>query len=187
MMHELATKNTTYLIVCNKQHARLQDIQKRLVEVLGQTEAADATDPFMLHLLVVHETFLDAKSVITPLRYQLYDQLDRVDKYAQEPSLQRLKAELEDMTIRLHVVSQELDSMTASADMTGMIVRRLLSGHERYQKSMQAHGIADATTRTTDALHWLAESVESQRRWLLSYKSRKDIAMNLVSALHSFV
>lgn len=140
-------------------------------------------DPFMLHCLIVHEMFLDARSVITPLRGNLYDQLDLVDEYSTKPIKDRGKIELEQMTIQLHVVSQETDSMTAGAEMTGMIVRRMQASHDRYCASLSMGSMTDASTKTSDGVRYLLESARSQKRWLLSYKSRKDIALNLVSRM----
>jgi hypothetical protein len=85
------------------------------------------------------------------------------------------------MTIQLHVVSQGIDAMTANAEMQSMIVRKLMAGHERYRHDTHSLITTDTLTGTSDALQYLADSIESQRRWLLSYKARKDIAMNLVS------
>lgn len=186
MLHNLVTQTTTYVIVCSSKQARLPEIQNRLKMTLQHTKAADLPDPFMLHALIVHETLLDARSVILALRQQLYDSLRRVDVYAQSSLRQRGKAELEKMTIQLHVVSQNIDAMTANMDMQSMIVRKLTAGHERYRNSSKlSHGVKDTLTKTSDALQYLADSIESQHRWLLSYKARKDIAMNLVSTTGS--
>jgi len=181
MTHDITAGCTTYVVVSGVHIARKAEIKERLSAVFESPQPADVHNPFMLHSLIVHETFLDAKSVITPLRYQLYDQLDRVDVYAAKSPQERGKSELEDLTIQLHVVSQELDSLTASADMTSMIVRRLSNAHERYQGSIADPLLKNGIVKTTDALRYLLESVESQKRWLASYKARKDIAMTLVS------
>jgi hypothetical protein len=132
---------------------------------------------------MLHEIFLDAKSVITPLRGSLYDQLDLVDVYSSKPLHERGRAELEDMTIKMHVISQEIDSVTAGAEMTAMIVRRMQLAHDRCCTLLGPNAIEDGNTKISDALRYLLESAESQKRWLVSYKSRKDIALNLVSLL----
>ncbi|KAI7304952.1 hypothetical protein KC315_g14915 [Hortaea werneckii] len=84
------------------------------------------------------------------------------------------------MTIQLHVISQDIDSKTASADMTHMIVRRLESAHQRYRQRRYSDNVCTAVEQTADALQYLSESIESQRRWVVSYKARKDIALNLI-------
>ncbi|RMZ03036.1 hypothetical protein D0860_06960 [Hortaea werneckii] len=181
MTHNAAHRDTAYLIVCNVAHPKRNAILRRIVEAIDCTSTSTDPDPFMLHTLIAHEIFTEAKSTITPLRRRLYDQLDMVDKYAQNPSQKdRQKGELEDMTIQLHVISQDIDSKTASADMTIMIVRRLETAHQRYRQRKYPDSLCNEVEQTADALQYLAESIESQRRWVISYKARKDIAMNLV-------
>ncbi|RMY75983.1 hypothetical protein D0862_13832 [Hortaea werneckii] len=179
MTYDAAYQDTTYLIVCNPAHAKRNAITRRIVEAMDCTSNSTDLDPFMLHALIAHEIFTEAKSTITPLRRRLYDQLDMVDQYAQNSSRKnRKKGELEAMTIQLHVISQDIDSKTASADMTHMIVRR--AGRFRQRKSQNNNNICTAVEQTADALQYLSESIESQRRWVISYKARKDIALNLV-------
>lgn len=181
MAYNAAYQDTTYLIVCNAAHPRRNAIMRRIVEAVDCTSKSPDLDPFMLHALIAHEIFTEAKSTITPLRVRLYDQLDMVDQYAQNPSQKnRKKGGLEAMTIQLHVISQDIDSKTASADMTHMIVRRLESAHQRYRQRKYQGNVCTAVEQTADALQYLSESIESQRRWVISYKARKDIALNLV-------
>lgn len=183
MQHDSGDSATSYIVMIDKDHSRISHIKRRILACFGAKGPADTQDPFMPHCLIVHEMFLDAKSVITPLRGSLYDQLDLVDEYSTKPAHERGKEELEKITIRLHVISQEIDSMTAGAEMTEMIVRRMQASHDRYCSSIPPGGMSNAMNKTSDALRYLLESAESQKRWLLSYKSRKDIALNLVSCL----
>jgi len=180
MAHDLATGNISYVVACNDTHSRRSDIIRRLSDSFCTPCTPDSHDPFMLHSLITHETFLDARTVINPLRYQLYDQLDRVDDYSEKSAFTRKKGDLEDLTIQLHVISQELDQMTAGAEMTSMIIRRLTNAHNRYRTCVNGHALQNAIAKTSDGLEYLKESVDAQKRWLISYKSRKDIAMNLV-------
>jgi hypothetical protein len=187
MTHDVVGGATSYIVVVDENHSRLLHVQKRIATCLSAVGPADTQDPFMLHCLIVHETFLDARSVVTPLRWKLYDQLDLVDDYTKKPVRKRGKEDLEKMTIALHNISQDIDSMTASVEMTGMILRRMQASHDRYCDShVQAGGVvSNANVKTSDSLRYLLESAESQKRWLMSYKSRKDTAMNLVSLLLS--
>lgn len=73
------------------------------------------------------------------------------------------------MTVQLHVISQDIDSKTASADMTHMIVRRLESAHQRYRQRRYPDNVCTAVEQTADALQYLSESIEAQRRWVVSY------------------
>lgn len=183
MTHNLADRTTSYIVMTDKTHSRLGDIRRRICASFASGGLPDTKDPFMVHCLVLHEIFLDAKSVITPLRGSLYDQLDLVDIYSSKPLHERGRAELEDMTIEMHVISQEIDSVTAGAEMTAMIVRRMQIAHDRYCTLLGSNPIEGGTTKISDTLRYLLESAESQKRWLVSYKSRKDIALNLVSLL----
>lgn len=190
MTHSLTTNSTTYVIVCSENQSSNVNVKERLTDLfrpLPRRLDPKATillpDPFLLHLIITHEAFVEARTFITNTRYKLYDALDRVDDFAKQSSSERSKEELEKLTIELHVVSQDLDSMFAATDMTAMIVRRLSQSHQRYAASVQSPRKKDAITRSTDAINYLFTSIESQMRWLNSYKARKDIAMNLVSVL----
>jgi hypothetical protein len=190
MTHSLPSQSTTYVVVSSPSQVRNEVVKERLSDMFRpQTDLSLNTtvllpDPFMLHVVITHEAFLDAKSVITEMRYKLYDALDNVDEYSKEAANHRAKEDLERLTIQLHVVSQDTDSMTASADMAGMILRRITTAHQRYADSVQTHDKKDELMKTFDAISYLSMSIESQKRWLNSYKSRKDIAMNLVRHLY---
>lgn len=188
MVHDMSTLSTTYVIVCSPHHTRNEIVKERLQDIFDgntgrRTPTTNLQDPFLLGLLITQEAFIEAKTIITSLRYTLYDQLDRVDAYSKTSQSKRGRNELEELTIQLHVASQETDSHFASADMTAMILRRMLSAHNRYLAAIEAGCRKSAFMRTTCAIEYLYASVESQMRWLNSYKSRKDIAMNLVSDL----
>lgn len=181
MQHDLGDSTTLYIVTTDRGHSRLTHIKRRMNACLGVKHAADVQDPFMLHCLIVHEMLMDAKSVIAPLRGSLYDLLDLVDEYSMKPASKRGKKELENITIQLHVVSQEIDSSTAGAEMTAMIVRKMQASHDRYCSGVPLGSIVNARNKTSDTLRYLLESSEAQKRWLLCYKSRKDTALNLVS------
>lgn len=182
MTHDVVGGATSYIVMADESHSRLLHVRKRIATCLSAVGSADIQDPFMMHCLIVHETFLDARSVVTPLRWKLYDQLDRVDEHTTKPARKRGKEDLEKMTIALHNISQDIDSMTASAEMTGMILRQMQASHDRYCDSHAQTGgvVSNANVKVSDSLRYLLESAESQKRWLTSYKSRKDTAMNLV-------
>jgi hypothetical protein len=187
MTHSLATNSTTYLVVCSQGQYRNDVIKERLRDMFPAPQPAHPSpaltlpDPFLLHVMITHEAFLEAKSITTLTRHKLYDALDSVGDFSKQIPSQRSKEKLESLTISLHLVSQDTDGMFAAADMTAMILRRLSQAHQRYSASVQSRLKTDAITKTADAIDYLSASVESQMRWLNSYKARKDIAMNLVS------
>jgi hypothetical protein len=187
MTHSFATSSTIYILVCDAEQSRLDIVKERLSDILVADRKiwnviSDSINPFFLHLLITHEVFLDAVPQVTALRHQLYSALDRVDRYAETDAGGRLRSELEELTIQLHIVSQETDRMSANVSMSSMVVSRLIRAHKRYETYVQEASKKDSLVKADDALHFLLESVESQQRWLNSYKARKDIAMNLVSS-----
>ena len=187
MTHSFTANQTFYLLVCDAKQSRLDIVKERLCDILDANRKAwnaisDSINPFFLQLLIAHEVFLDAVPQVTALRNKLYDALDRVDEYAETDANGRMRSELEDLTIQLHIVSQETDRMSANVDMSSMVVQRLIGAHERYSNCTQDPGKKNAVAKLDNALHYLLHSIESQQRWLNSYKSRKDIAMNLVGS-----
>jgi len=182
MKHDFGEGTTSYIVMADRSHPRAQCIKRRISTCFSTASTADTQDPFMIHCLIVEETLVDAKSVVTPLRLELYNQLDQVDECI--PSHDRGKADLELMTVKLHYISRMIDPLIANADMTGMIMRHMQASHDRYSDSLPVPGISNATTKTSDSIRYLLESAESQKRWLVSYKSRKDATMNLVSLLY---
>jgi hypothetical protein len=183
MKHGLSDNTTNYIVVIDKRHPRTLHIKRRIAACFSAAAPADRQDPFMLHCLVAQEIFLDGQSVITPLEADLYTQLELVDEYISKLEHRRQKEDLERMTVQLHYISRMIDPLIANADMTGMIIRSRQASHNRYCDSRPGASLLDATTKTSDALRYLLESAESQKRWLLSYKSRKDATLNLVSLL----
>jgi hypothetical protein len=136
----------------------------------------------MLHCLVAHKIFLDAKSVIALLKLTLYAQLDVVDECVSKPARNRGKEDLEKMTVELHYISRMINPLIANADMTATIMREMKTSHDRYCDSQPGANTSNAAIKTSDSIRYLLESAVSQKRWLVSYKSRKDVTLNLQHA-----
>lgn len=182
MTHDAALSCTTYIIIGGNQSPFSTAVKARLtanfIEVPKKvTSKSHTLDPFLLHSMIFHESFIGAKEIITSLRHRLYDQLDKVDIYAKNTSNRK---NLENLTIELHGISQNTDSLLASADMAEMIATKMLIAHGRFEALLGVDDIKDKTVKLSDSLRYLQSSTQSQKRWLLSYKSRKDTAMNLV-------
>lgn len=75
-------------------------------------------------------------------------------------------------------MSQNADSLIASADQGIGVAKKLLSCCQTVNSILAARSSAPSASYNT--LEYVLSSLECQRRWLLSYKSRKDTAMNLV-------
>ncbi|KAK7985283.1 hypothetical protein PG988_002905 [Apiospora saccharicola] len=85
------------------------------------------------------------------------------------------------MTEQLHKVSQDADSLLVSAEMGSMVAEHGKRSRAILQKEIQTVSTSPfSRSNVGDALEYLVQSLESQKRWLASYRSRKDIAMNLV-------
>ncbi|KAI9735160.1 MAG: hypothetical protein M1834_001748 [Cirrosporium novae-zelandiae] len=64
--------------------------------------------------------------------------------------------------------------------MAEMITARMRSAHSRFEKLLGAEDIKGKTVKISGSLQYPQAPIQSQKRWLLNYKARKDIAMNLV-------
>lgn len=123
MAHSYQDEATTYIVACDANQSRLGIVKDRLSDILitdstTGTFPGDSHNPFFLYLLRTQEVFLDAIPEITGLRHKLYGALDKVDQYAAKTESEREEKELEDLTITLHIVSQESDRMCANVSMS---------------------------------------------------------------------
>ncbi|KAF8537354.1 hypothetical protein BDD12DRAFT_911533 [Trichophaea hybrida] len=183
MAYDIPQGCATYFVVSEENYASNETVKERLSETFKpeMSESLSANDPFMLHVMVAHESLIQSKSVTTDLRYKLYDQLDKVDEYAAAPSAHRRN--LETLTTSLHIISQNADSLIASADMAATIADLMSSAHDRFVTAHRGDPNALSSNKSieiSDSIRYLLNSIRAEKRWLLSYKNRKDIAMNLV-------
>jgi hypothetical protein len=185
MKYDVKQDSTTYIVVCGTNYKPNEAIKTRLnvtfnEENVSSDKMSPASDPFFLHTMIYHEAITECKTVIGGNRRRLYDQLDKVDEYA-KTSLSR--TDLQRLTIELHGVSQDTDSLMASAEMAQMIATSMSDAHKRFASLPIAYEAAnkDITIKTTDSITYFKVAMAAQKRWLQSYTSRKDIAMNLVS------
>lgn len=184
MSHQSQTAVTTYIVVSGEGDTCIEIAKSRLQDAFrrqrpGQAPLEKATDPFLLHNIIVQESFLQSKPVITKLRFRLYDQLDKVDAYGKGEEIVD-RAALKALTNELHLISQDADSLVAGAEMGMMITERMYEGHATLKASAELR-LQPHFCQVDDSLGQLVHSLQARRRWILSYKSRKDIAMNLVS------
>lgn len=178
MGFDLETCSATYIIVGGQQEPYLDRVKSRLNDYfppVGMLESAKLhpNDPF-LPLSICYESLVDAKAIITELRHRLYDQLDIVDMYSEIPFD---RSKLKELTNQLHKVSQDADSLFASAEMGTIVIEHVIRARDR---ALNLFPQALSDVNVGDSLSYIKQSLDSQKRWLLSYKSRKDIAMTLV-------
>ena len=179
MGFDLETCSATYIIVSGQREPYLDRVKSRLndyfppVGTLGSAKL-HPNDPFLPLSIICHESLVDAKAIITELRHRLYDQLDIVDIYSETPFD---RSNLKELTNQLHKVSQDADSLFVSAEMGTMVIEHVIRARDR---ALNLFPQALSDVNVGDSLSYIKQSLDSQKRWLLSYKSRKDIAMNLV-------
>ena len=99
-----------------------------------------------------------------------------MDEYTQK--VESSRSGLETMTKELHLVSQIADAAVAGTDMAIEISKRMIAFHEQ-----QFPSYVPLNSQLITLMAYTLSSMECQRRLLLSYKARKDTAMNLVSLL----
>lgn len=84
------------------------------------------------------------------------------------------------LTNELHLISQDADSLVSSTEMGTMVVERISAAHNKL-KADADNSMQQGFSLVEECLIQLVQTLHARRRWLLSYKSTKDIAMNLVS------
>jgi hypothetical protein len=82
-----------------------------------------------------------------------------VDRYAETDTGGRQRSELEELTIQLHTVSQEMDRMSTNMSMPILVVSRLVRTYKRYETYVQEALKKDSLVKVDDALHFLLKSV----------------------------
>ncbi|KAI0893443.1 hypothetical protein F4806DRAFT_475765 [Annulohypoxylon nitens] len=180
--YNIQDSTTTYIVSHGKDEDWVTRAKDRLSHCFGQPlnepmfASAEGHDPFLFHSILCHESLCGAKIPITQLRHKLYDVLDIVGEYSKEPFD---RSSLKDMTEQLHKISQDADSLLVSAEMGSMVANHSENSRTVLKEELGA-SIAFANSNVGDALVYLVESLEAQKRWISSYQSRKDIAMNLV-------
>ena len=179
MGFDLETCSATYIIVSGQQEPYLDRVKSRLNDYfppVGTLRSAQLhpNDPFLPLSIICHESLVDAKAIITELRHRLYDQLDIVDIYSETPFD---RSNLKELTNQLPKVSQDADSLFVSAEMGSMVIEHVIRARDR---ALNLFPQALSDFNVGDSLSYIKQSLDSQKRWLLSYKARKDIAMNLV-------
>ena len=125
---------------------------------------------------------MGAKSANRLIRDRLYEGLFKVEAYAAKPSK---REDLELLTRVLHSVSQDADFLFASIEESMAVLQAMQSSHQRFQSLQGVQSDTPQVFKVNDSIEYLLRSVHGQRLATLSYKSRKDIAMNLVSDLSS--
>jgi hypothetical protein len=86
---------------------------------------------------------------------------------------------LEDITRKLHLVSQSADSGISNALMSIRLCEEMLEAHNVWHEPFTPQALT-SIRKTHESMLYLNKSFHRQRDWLTSYKARKDTAMNFV-------
>jgi len=98
-----------------------------------------------------------------------------------EPGAHDGRKKLESITKNLHLVSQTCDTGIANADMSIMLCKEMLDAYVAFSKSDPSQGPPlEHRRQLQDSLEWVLKTWHCQKNWLISYKARKDTAMNFV-------
>jgi len=190
MTHDLNTQSTTYVVVCGHSMETNETAKSRLAQMLRpQLNAAlpgvvSLPDPFLFHLIAVHEVFLVELSASSQLSVRLHDALGKVNEYSQQSPNQRARDDLERLTIQLHDLSQHIDAMSFKADIAEVLVRGISDAHGRYGRTIAEDERKDYLLKMTDVINHLKTSIETQTMRLNNCRSRRDTATNLASRKH---
>lgn len=172
---------TDCVLTFEKGDPRIEAIQRRLTGAFCSSTsvasaAGNASDPFLMHGIIAHESFMDSDPIIFDLGQQLYKTLDQLDEYASR-IFDRDKLKL--TTFQLHKISQDVDSLLGSADNNLALVQTL---HDT-QKLLIRLGFRGEEHRLQSSLStsaWLVRAFGARKRWLFGARARKETAMNLV-------
>ena len=198
LYHDLLSGLSTYFIATSSG----EDWISALTEVLKPADSTSseqqtilksvAGSPFSLHAVMSGIAFAHSQEYVKLVRDRLMNQIRKVNDYSEHPSkkygnLQSLQGNfeerlmLENITKELHLVSQTADTGIANADMAIKIYEEMLDAFTQFQAQENLESHTSAVHSTEDALRYTLKSMQCQRNWLVSYKARKDTAMNFVS------
>ena len=185
MSFEKAIARTTYVVVSSNSARDLviRTTRDRLANAFaGSTLSSSGhrpLDPYLLNTIILQEVHIQSKKHFTCVRHNLWHQLGVIFDHSKH-QLDLDRKHLKDLTNQFHEISQDADRLIAHAEMATMIADRTGKAHDHLRSESGASSRRDFC-QVDDSLRDLVESLQSRKRWLMSYKSRKDTIMNLVS------
>lgn len=192
-------KLTTYLVSSSRSEDWVASIkqtliQPRMTSIEHASILREVTEsPFALHAIISGLAFSQSQEFVRSVREKLMLQIRKVNDYSELTkdvmdttpleNTMRNRAMLENITKELHLVSQTADTGIANADMSLKLCQKMLNAYMRLSDIQGKASKTHAFRSTEDALRYTLESMKCQKDWLISYKARKDTAMNFVSLL----
>jgi len=188
-LHHNRTQNTSYYVIsAAKDDSCSSEIRNRLGD--GEEAALNTRNPFLIHALVSGLAFEQSKEYLEDVRKRLMDPIAEVNDYSENSYYTEFKKhsgmkgrkQLKDITKQLHLVSQTCDSGIANAAMSIRLCEDMLEAYDRFVGPCE--GALASWRQTRDSMAWILKTWRSQNNWLVSYKARKDTAMNFVRYQH---
>ncbi|THU99277.1 hypothetical protein K435DRAFT_659316 [Dendrothele bispora CBS 962.96] len=180
-------RNLTVYVVAHKQHDSSVEALKNLINVgisarIRPDPERQSTmfleDPFHLHLMLSVLSLEAAKFHIHRFRRFMWMQMNAVDDHLMG-LITTDREELSNLTKELQVISQNADSLIASAEVAIISANGIKSAHKRLNQAL-SNGKVMASGQTADGILYVLGSLKKQKMWLLNYRNRKDSMMNLV-------
>ncbi|KAL9617196.1 MAG: hypothetical protein Q9160_008001 [Pyrenula sp. 1 TL-2023] len=191
-LHHNMKSNTTYYVVSAAEN---DSCVTSILEELGiqspnathtSTTIEAAANPFLIHVLVSGHAYCQSTDYLANVRERLFSEIAEVKDYSKESyaglsegnrgNVGRQK--LENITKNLHLVSQTCDSGIANADMSIRLCEEMLEAYVDFSKG--ADHPPGSWRQVQDSMEWILKTWQCQKNWLISYKARKDTAMNFV-------
>ena len=198
-LHHENMSNITYYIISS---VRDENFATKILEELNMPTAEKPhtgpnnealANPFLIHTLVSGYAHLQSIDYLADVRERLFSHIAEVNDYSKEtysgfPLESRSndgRQKLQNITKNLHAVSQTCDSGIANADMSIRLCEEMLEAYIAFSTEPKAP--PKSWRQVRDSMEWILKTWHCQKNWLISYKARKDTAMNFVSlSLPSF-
>lgn len=147
-----------------------------------------AANPFLIHALVSGYAYYQSTDYLADVRGRLFSEIAQVNDYSKEshaglPEKRRGndgRKKLENITKNLHLVSQTCDTGIANADMSIKLCEEMLEAYTTFSREIMMP--SESWSQVLDSMKWILKTWHCQKNWLVSYKARKDTAMNFVRA-----
>ncbi|KAK7471952.1 hypothetical protein VKT23_000058 [Stygiomarasmius scandens] len=182
MKYDQARKLTVYIIAHKQQDSSIEAL-RNLLTIRAGGRASEKRhkmfleDPFHLHLMLSMLSLEAAKFHIHRFRRFMWHQMNAVDDHL-TGLIKNDREELGVLTKELQVISQNADSLIASADVAIISAKGIKNAHRRLHLALSNSKAVSGGT--ADGVMYILGSLQKQKMWLLNYRSRKDSMMNLV-------
>lgn len=178
--YDEGSKSTTYVVSSVKSEPFVnrprQTLQDFFTISSRSRSGQGANEPFLVASILARESLFDAEIAISKLRKSLYSQLEIVDSYASDPFD---RSSIRQATTALHDISQQCAVYVPAAEKLSLLIQRMNRAHQSVMLLCSNIG----HHQVENALNYIEDSINAQKRWIVSYNSRKDVAMTVLFQL----